>query len=862
MASIEDQELFNASKRAFADFLDADYGQGIYKEKVRYLIDKKESRLVVNLNDLREFDRALAERLLRQPLDYLAPFNEALKEFVLSTSPSFLKDCPEVDLCVGFEGSFGRNHVSPRLLLSHLLGSLVCVEGIVTKCSLVRPKVVKSVHYCPTTKSFTTREYRDVTSIDGLPTSSVYPTRDSEGNPLETEFGLSQYKDHQSIAIQEMPERAPPGQLPRSIDVVLDGDLVDRCKPGDRVQLVGVYKALAGRSVGHTNGVFKTIIIANYVKTLSKEILQRTMTDVDIKNIRELAQHSNVMELLAASMAPSISGHAAVKQALLLLLVGGLEKNLANGTHLRGDINMLMVGDPSTAKSQLLRYILNIAPLAINTTGRGSTGVGLTAAVTTDKETGERRLEAGAMVLADRGVVCIDEFDKMSDADRVAIHEVMEQQTVTIAKAGVHASLNARCSVVAAANPQYGKYNKNKTVQQNIAMPDSLLSRFDLLFIILDEMDPERDRTIASHVLRMHRYRKPGDEGAPQVAAQVGTNDEDSDNEDQTAPMYEKYNPLLYGDRAQGSRQRPQILSMMFLKKFIQYAKSRCKPSMTDEAAEVIAQAYSDIRSSDCRMPVTARTLETLIRLSTAHAKCRLSLEISEDDAQSAIEIVRASIVNSGSGMATKSFFKAPQKKGDKDGSDDEDDDNDDQKGDGSAEYRPSSLKQPGPRSPSSRKRTRVAASQDEQTPAEDESLADEPNDQGSQREAARAPAAPKTRTLRQKKAESSSSQEPSSSSSSSRKPEAAGPSSSEAEPMDTATSAADEERLRAFQNTMVKYFAKIRIQDCTLEELQQKALAKTPSGKLTAEEIDGFLKRLQDDDLIMYRDGRIYLTS
>ena len=456
-----------------------------------------------------------------------------------------------------------------------------------------------------------------------------------------------------------MPERAPPGQLPRGVDVILDDDLVDRVKPGDRVQLVGIYRSLGNRNAGSGSATFRTLILANNIILLSSKsgggIAHATITNIDIRNINKVSKKKNVFELLSQSLAPSIYGHDHIKKAILLMLLGGMEKNLDNGTHLRGDINILMVGDPSTAKSQLLRFVLNTAPLAIATTGRGSSGVGLTAAVTSDKETGERRLEAGAMVLGDRGVVCIDEFDKMSDIDRVAIHEVMEQQTVTIAKAGIHTSLNARCSVIAAANPIYGQYDPHKDPHRNIALPDSLLSRFDLLFVVTDDIDDFRDRQISEHVLRMHRYRQPGtEEGAPvreQAQQTLGVGLEDDDDASQPTQVYEQFNIMLHAGvnvtTSRGSGRKVEVLSIPFIKKYIQYAKSRMKPVLTKGAADHIVATYSALRNDELEgnqrktSPMTARTLETLIRLATAHAKTRLSQRVEEKDAQAAEAILR-----------------------------------------------------------------------------------------------------------------------------------------------------------------------------------------------------------------------------
>ncbi|KAM9017379.1 DNA replication licensing factor MCM3 [Ara ararauna] len=644
---LEDAELREA-QRDYLDFLDDEGDQGIYSSKVREMISDNRYRLLISINDLRRKNEKRANRLLNNAFGELIAFQRALKDFVASVDATYAKQFE--DFYIGLEGSFGSKHVSPRTLTACFLSCIVCVEGIVTKCSLVRPKIVRSVHYCPATKKTIERRYTDMTSLDAFPSSSVYPTKDEENNPLETEFGLSVYKDHQTITIQEMPEKAPAGQLPRSVDVVLDDDLVDKVKPGDRIQVVGTYRCLPGKKGGYTSGTFRTILIACHVKQMNKDV-RPLYSAADVAKIKRFSKsHSkDIFNQLAKSLAPSIHGHEYIKKALLCMLLGGVEKVLENGSRIRGDINILLIGDPSVAKSQLLRYVLCTAPRAISTTGRGSSGVGLTAAVTTDQETGERHLEAGAMVLADRGVVCIDEFDKMSDIDRTAIHEVMEQGRVTISKAGIHARLNSRCSVLAAANPVYGRYDQYKTPMENIGLQDSLLSRFDLLFIVLDQMDAEQDREISDHVLRMHRYRKPNEQDGDAMplgsAVEIlATEDPDfAQEEEQELQVYEKHNDLLHGPH----RRKEKIVSMEFMRKYIHVAKM-IKPILTEESASYIAEEYSRLRSQDqinsdiaMTSPVTARTLETLIRLSTAHAKARMNKTVDLQDAEAALELVQ-----------------------------------------------------------------------------------------------------------------------------------------------------------------------------------------------------------------------------
>ncbi|KAJ2559387.1 MCM DNA helicase complex subunit [Coemansia sp. RSA 1933] len=733
------EDMFLERQRHCREYLERENRANSDMEELERIAGNEKPRLVVSIDQVREFDAELAESIVREPGEILPAFEAAATELgqAVATAAGHIVDEHAFRVAVGFRGSFGTRHLTPRGLRAKLLGQLVCIEGIVTRCSLVRPKVVRSVHYSEATRTFYAKSYHDQTSggqTDGAGFSSAYPTSDDKGNALTTEYGYSRYMDHQTVNIQEMPERAPPGQLPRGVDVVLDDDLVDVVKPGDRVSLVGVYRALGGKASTAASAIFRTAIVVGSVrvfgagslaaagasaKASAKDINARASTaglpgamvlaDGDIRNIHAVAKRADAFDLLSQSLAPSICGHSEIKRAVLLQLLGGMEKNLDNGTHIRGDVNVLMVGDPSTAKSQLLRYVLRIAPLAIATTGRGSSGVGLTAAVVSDKDTGERRLEAGAMVLADRGVVCIDEFDKMTDVDRVAIHEVMEQQTVTVAKAGIHTTLNARCSVLAAANPVYGRYDPKRPPHQNIALPDSLLSRFDLLFIVTDSMDEARDRLISSHVLRMHRYVPPGlDAGQPAadlLDQGVGTArllaglrgsdsgaagiDEDEDAQDRACQVFEPYNEYLHAGVAAAraprrgrSRSRraalaasddPQnsreVLSTEFLRRYLYFAKNMVRPVLGADAADDLANAYAELRAQasgqaldgrgatgavQTTTPITARTLETLIRLSTAHAKMRLSPTVEAQDAEVAKSLLRFALFKEKAGRPAK----------------------------------------------------------------------------------------------------------------------------------------------------------------------------------------------------------------
>ncbi|CAI2385130.1 unnamed protein product [Moneuplotes crassus] len=638
--------------------------QSDIKENIERAV-KDNTRCNIDLDQLRKFDQFLSDAVVKYPERCIVllekKLNEMMDEYKDDVSNEKLRAQTGSESFptrsqtsnVNFTGNFGRHYITPRGLKANMLNKLVRVQGIVTRMSTVSPKLAKSYHYCETTKNGMVRTYNDKFAINpegNVDNSASMPIKDGAGNALSHEFGYCEYKKLQKLVIQELPERAPPGQLPRSITVILENDLVDQVKPGDRVEVTGVYKTVPGQR-STTSGVFDTIIYGTGIQeSIAKK--ETKLDGKDISNIKKVAKRGDVFDILANSVAPSIYGHHSIKKGILLQLLGGTERKVeGSGTHIRGDVNMLLVGDPSTAKSQLLRQVMEIAPLAINTTGRGSSGVGLTAAVIVDKDSGERHLEAGAMVLADKGIVCIDEFDKMNSADRVAIHEVMEQQTVTISKAGIHASLNARCSVIAAANPIYGDYDVSIPAGKNIGLPDSLLSRFDLLFVVLDDKDPVVNGKIAERVILNHRFRSAGeDKLANPDHNDIYVEPEIAETAEEKNKVYENdFNATLMGDEDKPAN---DVLNRSFLKKYLSYAKTAVTPVMNSDAVDFLSTSYSLLRlkgeepdqTKERKLPITARTLETLIRLATAHAKLRLSKVVEVEDMQEALHLLNFSI--------------------------------------------------------------------------------------------------------------------------------------------------------------------------------------------------------------------------
>jgi DNA replication licensing factor MCM7 len=503
-----------------------------------------------------------------------------------------------------FKACGTQKHVAVRDVKADSIGKLVCVKGIVTRTTEVKPLMEVATYTCDQCGAETYQPIQSTTFMPLLMCPGQDCTTNKSGGRLYLQTRGSKFIKFQEIKIQEHSDQVPVGNIPRSMTVYCRGETTRQAQPGDHVSITGIFLPLL--KVGFkqiSQGLLSdTYLEAHRVirmnKTEDDEVDAGALTDDELKQVAE----DDFYEKLATSIAPEIFGHDDVKKALLLLLVGGVDRS-PKGMKIRGCINICLMGDPGVAKSQLLGFIDRLAPRSQYTTGRGSSGVGLTAAVMKDPLTGEMTLEGGALVLADEGVCCIDEFDKMIDADRTAIHEVMEQQTISIAKAGIMTSLNARVSILAAANPAYGRYNPKKSVEQNIQLPAALLSRFDLLWLIQDKPDRENDLRLAQHITYVHQYNvQPPTHFVP--------------------------------------------LDMKLMRRYIALCKTK-QPVIPESLTDYISGAYIEMRkearnNKDSTF-TSARTLLAILRLSTALARLRLADTVEKEDVNEAMRLMEMS---------------------------------------------------------------------------------------------------------------------------------------------------------------------------------------------------------------------------
>lgn len=443
------------------------------------------------------------------------------------------------------------------------------------------------------------------------------------------------------MLFKESPGKVAAGRLPRSKEVILDGDLCDKCKPGDEIEISGVYTNQYDTTLNSKNGfpIFTTILIANHVLRKDADSEADRLTDEDKKIILDLAKDETIGERIIASIAPSVYGHDDIKRALALSLFGGVTKNPGEKHKLRGDINVLICGDPGTAKSQFLKYVQQIAPRAVYSTGQGASAVGLTAYVARSPVTKEWTLEAGALVLADKGVCLIDEFDKMNDQDRTSIHEAMEQQSISISKAGIVTSLQARCAVMAAANPIGGRYDTSLTFSENVDLTEPILSRFDILCVVKDTADPVLDENLAKFVVASHRCNHP-------LAEQA-----DTENMKKTTEELANASALAHIEKI------PQDI----LKKYVLYAREKVHPKLYQMDQDKVAKVYSELRResmSTGSVPITVRHIESMMRMAEANAKMHLREFVNSDDINMSIRVTLEAFISTQKHSVSKSMAK------------------------------------------------------------------------------------------------------------------------------------------------------------------------------------------------------------
>uniref|UniRef100_A0A7S3F779 DNA replication licensing factor MCM2 n=1 Tax=Prasinoderma singulare TaxID=676789 RepID=A0A7S3F779_9VIRI len=588
-------------RRRFRHFLEhfhEDRGR-TYGHIIESMCSRNSQSLEVNYVHLSQEEPLLAIWVADAPQPMLEIFNEVAQDVVLEKFPDYGRIAPEI-----FVRITGLPILdSIRDIRQAHLNALIKIAGVVTRRTGVFPQLQSAYYDCQTC-GYLVGPVHQTGVVEDKP--QMCPA--CQGRTFEINIDKTKYRNYQKVTLQESPGTVPAGRLPRSKEVVLQDDLMDQARPGEEVEITGIYTNSFDRALNTKNGfpVFSTIVEANYLSKREDAYAVYRLSDTDKEEVLKLSRDERIAKRIVRSIAPSIYGHKHIKTSLALSMFGGQEKNPAGKHRLRGDINVLLLGDPSTAKSQFLKFVEKTAPISVYTSGKGSSAAGLTASVIRDQNN-EFYLEGGAMVLADGGVVCIDEFDKMRPEDRVAIHEAMEQQTISIAKAGINATLNARTSILAAANPTDGRYDRSKPLKYNVALPPAIMSRFDLIHVMIDEPNEVHDYNVARHIVAVHK------DGADATELDASYN---------TAQM----------------------------QRFVKYARS-IVPRITKEARAELVRSYTRLRTADAApgsgsaYRMTVRQLEAMVRLSEALARATLCEEVKQWHVQEARRLLRTSII-------------------------------------------------------------------------------------------------------------------------------------------------------------------------------------------------------------------------
>ncbi|KAK4545066.1 MCM DNA helicase complex subunit [Oleoguttula mirabilis] len=629
-------------KAFLTEYTDAK-GTSVYGVRIRTLGEVNSESLEVCWDHLSESKPTLAYFLVNVPNSILPIFDAVALDVTLYHYPDYERIHSELHVRIT---DLPVAYTLRQLRQSHL-NCLLRVSGVVTRRTGVFPQLTYVKFDCVKCGITLGPFPQDSNSEVKL---SFCQNCQSRG-PFTLNSEKTVYRNYQKLTLQESPGTVPAGRLPRHREVILLWDLIDSAKPGEEVEITGIYRNNYDAQLNNKNGfpVFATILEANHVVKSHDQLAGFRLTEQDVTDIRQLSRDPKIVEKIVQSIAPSIYGHDDIKTAVALSLFGGVSK-VAQGKHnIRGDINILLLGDPGTAKSQVLKYIESTAHRAVFATGQGASAVGLTASVRRDPLTQEWTLEGGALVLADRGTCLIDEFDKMNDQDRTSIHEAMEQQTISISKAGIVTTLQARCAVIAAANPIGGRYNATVPFSQNVELTEPILSRFDILCVVRDTVDPEEDERLATFVVNSHGRAHPVHSSALGAQTQTTAANEsqmDVDGESQVAPTMGPKSEI------------PQEL----LRKYILYAREHCRPKLYQIDQDKIARLFADMRRESLATgayPITVRHLESILRISESFAKMRLSEYCNSGDIDRAIAVAIDSFVGSQKVSCKKALARA-----------------------------------------------------------------------------------------------------------------------------------------------------------------------------------------------------------